>query len=91
MAIPSGDFKSPHLHVLEQARDLAEQVRQAAERVHQQAIETYRLTEIARRHSERGRELSRHGREEARAVQTSINWSLYTAHRGRRSSGKNED
>jgi hypothetical protein len=86
------DFKSPHRHVLDKARELAAQVRETAERVHNAAVESHRLTEIARKQCERGRELSKSGREEARAVTGSVQWSIETALQAeRRLSGKDED
>ena len=91
MAVSNPDAPRPYSRVLEKARRLAEQVRETSERVHQQALEAHRLTEIARQHSERGRELSKLGRQEARAVGSSIKWSLDTTQQAeRRLSRKNE-
>lgn len=85
------DSKSPHLHVLDKARELAAQVRETAERVHKEAVESHRLTEIARRHCERGRELSKSGREKARAVAGSLQWNIETTLQAERClSGKDE-
>jgi len=91
MARQSADDRRSYSRVLAETRQLAEQVRETAERVHRQAAEAHRLTEIARQQSERGRELTRKGRLEARAVETSIKWSLDTAYKAeRRLSGKDQ-